>query len=89
MLGDSVEVTEGYRTWWSRPALHRLPWLCVRLRLRQLLALSVYQRYEQPGEELVPRYLETALRRGIAKPRGDWADRRRRPRRSAILDSRA
>ena len=35
MLGDAVEITEGYRTWWSlHPALHRHARLRVRLRLR-------------------------------------------------------
>ncbi len=35
MLGDSVQVTDGYRSWWSYiPALHRQPRLCLRLCLR-------------------------------------------------------
>ena len=35
LLGDAVEVTEGYRSWWSYvPALHQLAGLRLRVRVR-------------------------------------------------------
>jgi oligoendopeptidase F len=59
MLGDSVELTEGYRMWWSYiPHFIGSPGYVYAYAYGQLLALSVYERYEQTGPELVPRYLE-------------------------------
>jgi oligoendopeptidase F len=59
MLGDSVEVTEGYSTWWSYiPHFINTPGYVYAYAYGQLLALSVYGRYREVGEELVPRYLE-------------------------------
>src|SRR5665811_505875 len=59
MLGDSVEITEGYRSWWSYvPHFIGSPGYVYAYAYGQLLALSVYQRYEQTGAELVPRYIE-------------------------------
>ena len=50
MLGDSVEVTEGYRTWWSYiPHFIGSPGYVYAYAYGQLLALSVYERYEQTG----------------------------------------
>ena len=59
MLGDAVEITEGYRTWWSYiPHVINTPGYVYAYAYGQLLALSVYGRYREVGEELVPRYLE-------------------------------
>ncbi len=59
LLGDSVEVTEGYRSWWSYiPHFIGSPGYVYAYAYGQLLALSVYERYEQEGAALVPRYLE-------------------------------
>src|SRR6202043_346215 len=59
MLGDSVEVTEGYRSWWSYvPHFIGSPGYVYAYAYGQLLALSVYERYEQLGGELGPQYLE-------------------------------
>ncbi len=59
MLGDSVEITEGYRSWWSYiPHFINTPGYVYAYSYGQLLALSVYGRYREAGAELVPRYLE-------------------------------
>jgi oligoendopeptidase F len=69
MLGDSVEITEGYRSWWSYiPHFIGSPGYVYAYAYGQLLALSVYQRYEQTGSELVPRYLEMLAAGGSRSP---------------------
>jgi oligoendopeptidase F len=69
MLGDSVELTEGYRTWWSYiPHFIGTPGYVYAYAYGQLLALSVYERYEQTGSELVPRYLEMLASGGSKSP---------------------
>ena len=67
MLGDSVEITEGYRTWWSYvPHFIATPGYVYAYAYGQLLALSVYRRYEERGADFVPAYLEL-LRAGGSK----------------------
>jgi oligoendopeptidase F len=69
LFGDSVEITEGYRSWWSYiPHFIGSPGYVYAYAYGQLLALSVYQRYEQRGEELVPRYLELLAAGGSRSP---------------------
>ena len=69
MLGDSVELTDGYRSWWSYiPHFIGSPGYVYAYAYGQLLALSVYQRYEQVGPELVPAYLELLAAGGSRSP---------------------
>jgi oligoendopeptidase F len=69
LFGDSVEVTDGYRTWWSYiPHFVNSPGYVYAYAYGQLLALSVYERYEQTGPELVPRYLEMLAAGGSKSP---------------------
>jgi oligoendopeptidase F len=69
MLGDSVQLTEGYRSWWSYiPHFIGSPGYVYAYAYGQLLALSVYERYEQTGPELVPRYLELLAAGGSRSP---------------------
>jgi oligoendopeptidase F len=69
MFGDSVQITEGYRSWWSYiPHFIGSPGYVYAYAYGQLLALSVYQRYEQHGDELVPRYLELLAAGGSRSP---------------------
>jgi oligoendopeptidase F len=59
MLGDTVEVTDDYRSWWSYiPHFVNTPGYVYAYAYGQLLALSVYKRYETQGAAFVPRYLE-------------------------------
>jgi oligoendopeptidase F len=69
LFGDSVELTDGYRTWWSYiPHFIGSPGYVYAYAYGQLLALSVYERYEQLGAELVPRYLELLSAGGSRSP---------------------
>jgi oligoendopeptidase F len=69
MFGDSIELTEGYRSWWSYiPHFIGSPGYVYAYAYGQLLALSVYERYEQTGPELVPRYLEMLAAGGSRSP---------------------
>jgi oligoendopeptidase F len=70
MLGDSVEVTEGYRSWWSYvPHFVSTPGYVYAYAYGQLLALSVYRRYEEEGEGFVPAYLDLLRAGGSKSPR--------------------
>jgi oligoendopeptidase F len=67
MLGDSVQITDGYRTWWSYvPHFIATPGYVYAYAYGQLLALSIYKRYVDEGESFVPSYLEL-LRAGGSK----------------------
>ena len=51
LFGDSVEITDGYRRWWSYvPHFINSPGYVYAYAFGQLLALSVYGRYLQEGE---------------------------------------
>jgi len=69
MLGDSVEITEGYKTWWSYvPHFIGTPGYVYAYAYGQLLALSVYGRYLAEGESFVPRYIELLSAGGSRSP---------------------
>jgi oligoendopeptidase F len=69
LLGDSVQITDGYRSWWSYiPHFIGSPGYVYAYAYGQLLALSVYERYEQRGVEFVPRYLELLAAGGSKSP---------------------
>jgi oligoendopeptidase F len=69
MLGDAVELTDGYRTWWSYiPHFIGTPGYVYAYAYGQLLALSVYRQYEERGAEFVPSYLELLSRGGSGPP---------------------
>jgi oligoendopeptidase F len=69
MLGDSVEITEGYRTWWSYvPHFIGTPGYVYAYAYGQLLALSVYRRFTEEGEGFVARYLELLSAGGSRSP---------------------
>jgi oligoendopeptidase F len=69
LLGDSVELTDNYGCWWSYiPHFIGSPGYVYAYAYGQLLALSVYERYLQEGEELVPRYLELLAAGGSREP---------------------
>ncbi|MCU1430076.1 MAG: oligoendopeptidase [Actinomycetia bacterium] len=67
MLGDAVELTDGYRNWWSYiPHFMATPGYVYAYAYGQLLALSVYARYEEHGPDFVSQYLDL-LRAGGSK----------------------
>jgi oligoendopeptidase F len=69
MLGDSVEITDGYRSWWSYiPHFINTPGYVYAYAYGQLLALSVYGRYQEVGEAFVPSYLEMLGAGGSREP---------------------
>jgi oligoendopeptidase F len=69
MLGDAVEITEGYRTWWSYiPHFIGTPGYVYAYAYGQLLALSVYARYQEQGSDFVPRYLHLLSSGGSMPP---------------------
>jgi oligoendopeptidase F len=69
MLGDSVELTDGYRSWWSYiPHFIGTPGYVYAYAYGQLLALSVYRQYEEQGAAFVPAYLELLAKGGSDSP---------------------
>ena len=59
LLGDSVELTDGYRCWWSYvPHFIGSPGYVYAYAYGQLLALSLYERYLETGPAFEERYLE-------------------------------
>lgn len=69
LFGDAVEVTDGYRMWWSYvPHFINTPGYVYAYAYGQLLALSVYRRYIEEGESFVPRYLELLSAGGSRSP---------------------
>ncbi len=69
MFGDTVEMSEGYETWWSYiPHFIGSPGYVYAYAYGQLLALSVYAQYEQRGEVFVPHYIEMLSAGGSRTP---------------------
>jgi oligoendopeptidase F len=69
LLGDAVELTEGYRAWWSYvPHFIATPGYVYAYAYGQLLALSIYRRWKDEGALFVPRYLELLSAGGSMAP---------------------
>jgi oligoendopeptidase F len=69
LFGDSVQITEGYRMWWSYvPHFINTPGYVYAYAYGLLLALSAYSRYLEEGEPFVPRYLELLAAGGSRPP---------------------
>ena len=69
LLGDAVEITDGYRSWWSYvPHFIGSPGYVYAYSYGQLLALSVYRLYVERGPEIVPDYLEMLAAGGSRPP---------------------
>jgi oligoendopeptidase F len=69
LFGDSVQITDGYRMWWSYvPHFIDSPGYVYAYAYGQLLALSAYGRYLQEGDSFVPRYLELLAAGGSRSP---------------------
>jgi oligoendopeptidase F len=69
MVGDSVDLTDGYRTWWSYvPHFVNTPGYVYAYAYGQLLALSVYKLYREQGDAFVPRYIDMLAAGGSRSP---------------------
>jgi oligoendopeptidase F len=69
MLGDSVTVTDGYRSWWSYiPHFIATPGYVYAYAYGQLLALAVYAEFEKHGDAFVPSYLNLLRAGGSRSP---------------------
>jgi oligoendopeptidase F len=69
LFGDSVQITDGYRMWWSYvPHFINTPGYVYAYAYGQLLALSVYSRYLQEGTSFAPAYLELLAAGGSRAP---------------------
>jgi oligoendopeptidase F len=69
MFGDVVQMTEGYRWWWSYIGhFIRSPFYCYAYAFGELLVLALYQKYRQDGAAFVPRYLELLASGGVDAP---------------------
>ena len=68
LLGDSVELDDEYGLWWSYvPHFVDAPGYVYAYAYGHLLALSVYRRYEEQGEDFVASYLDL-LKAGGDRP---------------------
>jgi oligoendopeptidase F len=75
MLGDAVEVTEGYKSWWSYvPHFVAVPGYVYAYSFGYLFSLAIYRRYLDEGESLVEPYLDL-LRAGGSAPPAELASR--------------
>jgi oligoendopeptidase F len=69
LFGESVEITPGYRMWWSYvPHFINTPGYVYAYAYGQLLALSVYGRYLQEGPDFAPDYLKLLAAGGSRTP---------------------
>ncbi len=75
MLGDAVEVTDGYRTWWSYiPHFIAVPGYVYAYAFGYLFSLAIYRRYLDEGDALVEPIFDL-LRAGGSAPPGELAAR--------------
>ncbi|MGH2843551.1 MAG: M3 family oligoendopeptidase [Solirubrobacteraceae bacterium] len=69
MLGDSVQITEGYHSWWSYVQhFINTPGYVYAYAYGQLLALSVYGRFKEVGEAFAPDYIRMLSAGGSLPP---------------------
>jgi oligoendopeptidase F len=69
LLGDAVELTDNYGSWWSYiPHFIGSPGYVYAYAYGQLLALAVYGRYEEEGDAFVPAYLDLLAAGGSRSP---------------------
>lgn len=69
MLGDAVELTAGYRTWWSYVShFVSTPGYVYAYAYGQLLAMSVVRQWELEGDSFVARYVRMLSAGGSLPP---------------------
>jgi oligoendopeptidase F len=69
MFGDSLTISDEYRSWWSYiPHFIHTPGYVYAYAFGNLLALAVYARYEKEGASFVPSYLKLLSAGGSETP---------------------
>ncbi|HWD08242.1 MAG TPA: M3 family oligoendopeptidase [Actinomycetota bacterium] len=69
MLGDSVELSEGYRIWWSYiPHFIGAPGYVYAYAFGYLFSLAIFRRYQQEGPVIVGPYLDLLRAGGSDAP---------------------
>ena len=69
MLGESVEITDNYKIWWSHiPHFIGSPGYVYAYAFGFLFSLAIYRRYEQEGSSMVEPYLELLRAGGSDSP---------------------
>jgi oligoendopeptidase F len=75
MVGDSVQISDGYRTWWSYiPHFIGVPGYVYAYAFGYLFSLAIYRRYVEEGEALIEPIFDL-LRAGGSAPPGELARR--------------
>ncbi len=68
-FGDAVDVAESFRhEWIAIPHFYAYPFYVYAYSFGQLLVLSLYQRYQEQGDEFKPGYLDILRAGGSASP---------------------
>lgn len=69
LFADSVEITDGYRTWWSYvPHFVIAPGYVYAYAYGYLFSLAIFRRYEREGETVVGPYLDLLRAGGSDAP---------------------
>lgn len=70
MFGDSVELSEDYRYWWSYiPHFVHVPFYCYAYAFGELMVLALYAKYREEGASFVPKYLQLLKSGGSLSPK--------------------
>lgn len=68
-FGDSVEISDEFKwEWVSIPHIYHTPFYVYAYAFGQLLVLSLYQRYQEEGEDFIPGYLSILEAGGSQAP---------------------
>lgn len=69
MMADSVELTDGYKIWWSYiPHFIGSPGYVYAYAFGFLFSLAIYKKYEQEGDPMVKPYLDLLRSGGSDRP---------------------
>ena len=74
-FGESMNISEDFAIEWSCiPHFYHTPFYCYAYSFGNLLALSLFQRYKEEGNDFVPAYIDILSAGGSRKPEGLLAD---------------